>query len=284
MKNRIGVKVVSTLFAMLATLTLVDGPFSQAIACDYYASPNGGGNGLSQSSPFKIANFWPLAKPGSTLCLLDGQYTGSASMINPPKNLRGAASAPITIRALNDGKVTINGQSANQPVKLYYNDYFVLEGFNAHHSNGGVVRLSYSNRNIVRRVAAWDAGDGNTNIFGIHSSSSHNLLEDVAGWGIARKIFSASQGGNYTTIRRAWGRWEGSHVIGPKMTYTLAYNNYNMTCENCIGTWSGERMKQSYTLMDFDGKPWTGNGAGTYTDYGVNQPYGIFAHDRLDND
>ena len=35
------------------------------------------------------------------------------------------------------------------------------------------------------------------------------------------------------------------------MTYTLAYNNYNMTCENCIGTWSGERMKQTYTLLDY---------------------------------
>ena len=68
------------------------------------------------------------------------------------------------------------------------------------------------------------------------------------------------------------------------MTYTLAYNNYNMTCENCIGTWSGERMKQTYTLMDYKQNPWTGRGTGTYTDYGVNQPYGIFALDRLDND
>ena len=168
----------------------------------------GTGSGVSSSQPFKIANFWPLAKPGYILCLLDGQYTGSASMINPPGNLNGTASQPITIRALNDGKATIDGQGINYPVKLRNNDYFVLEGFNAHHSKEGVVELSRSNHNIIRRVAAWDAGDGNTNIFGIHSSSSHNLLEDVAGWGIARKIFSASQGGNYTTIRRAWGRWK----------------------------------------------------------------------------
>ncbi len=68
------------------------------------------------------------------------------------------------------------------------------------------------------------------------------------------------------------------------MTYTLAYNNYNMTCENCIGTWSGERMKQTYVLLDYYGKPWTGRGAGTYTDYAVDQPYGIFGIDALTGD
>ncbi len=51
-----------------------------------------------------------------------------------------------------------------------------------------------------------------------------------------------SYGGDYTTIRRAWGRWERSTVVGPKMTYTLAYNNYHLTCENCLGTWSGQGM------------------------------------------
>ncbi|MPZ75678.1 MAG: hypothetical protein GEU77_04080 [Deltaproteobacteria bacterium] len=253
---------------------------ARAQACTHYASPAGNGVGTSSNSPFKIVNFWPLAKPGYTLCLLDGQYTGSSSMINPPQNLSGTASARITVRALNDGKVTINGLGSSRPVRLYYNSYFVLEGFNARNSVGNVIDLSNSNHNIVRRVAAWDAADNNTNIFGIRGN--HNLLEDVAGWGIARKIFSASQGGNYTTIRRAWGRWEGSHVVGPKMTYTLAYNNYNLTCENCIGTWSGQRMKKTYTLLDYYGKPWTGNGGGTYSNYGVNQPYAIFSVDRLD--
>jgi hypothetical protein len=204
-------------------------------------------------------------------------------MINPPQNLSGTASAPITVKALNDGKVTINGQGRLQPVLLSHNNYFILEGFNARDSKGSVVILNYSNHNIVRRVAAWDAADGNTEVFGAHYGT-YNLFEDVAGWGIARKIFQFSYGGDYTTVRRAWGRWEGSHVVGPKMTYTLAYNNYQMTCENCIGTWSGERMKSSYTLLDYYGKPWTGNGAGTYNNYSVDQPYGIFAIDGLGTD
>jgi hypothetical protein len=274
------VSLIRFSFIALAWMLVIQGT-SVGATCTHYASPTGTGIGTSSAQPFKIANFWPLAKPGYTLCLLDGQYTGSASMINPPQNLSGTASSPITVRALNDGKVTINGQGSLNPVLLSYNNYFVLEGFNAHHGKASVVQLSNSNHNIVRRIAAWDAADGNYNIFGVHSGS-YNLLEDVAGWGVARKTFSASQGGNYLTIRRAWGRWEGSHVTGPKMTYTLAYNNYNMTCENCIGTWSGERMKESYTLLDYYGKPYIGRLGGTYSDYKVNSAYGIFGIDNLD--
>src|SRR3989344_2390269 len=70
-------------------------------SCTHYASPTGGGNGLSQSSPFQIANFWSQASPGKTLCLLDGTYTGANSMITPPENLNGTASAKITLKVLN---------------------------------------------------------------------------------------------------------------------------------------------------------------------------------------
>jgi hypothetical protein len=275
MKLSIGSLIRSILIVAVAA---IGGSAEAASSCTHYASPTGTGNGSSVTQPFKIANFWSVAKPGTTLCLLDGQYTGSASMINPPKNLSGTAAARITVRALNDGKVRINGQGSNVPVQLSYNNYFVIEGINASNSVASVVSISNSNNNIVRRVAAWDAADGNTSIFGIHGSN-YNLLEDVAGWGVARKIFQSSYNGNHTTIRRAWGRWEGSHVVGPKMTYTLAYNNTDMLVENAIGTWSGERMKQTYTLLDYYGKPWTGTGAGTYTNYRVDQPYGIFGND-----
>lgn len=270
--------IIRAVFSAVAILiTGGQAAYAQA-ACTHYASPAGTSNGTSASQPFKIASFWSIAKPGQTLCLLDGEYTGATSMINPPKNLSGTASARITVRALNDGKVRINGQGGAYPVQLSYNNYFSIEGINASNSAASVVSISNSNNNIVRRVAAWDAADGNHSIFGIHNSN-YNLLEDVAGWGIARKIYESSQGGNYTTIRRAWGRWEGSHVVGPKMTYTLAYNNTNMIVENALGTWNGERMKQTYVLLDYYGKPWTGNGAGTYTNYGVDQPYGIFGID-----
>jgi hypothetical protein len=199
-------------------------------------------------------------------------------MIDPPDNLSGRDGSPITVRALNDGKATINGQGRSRPVLLNLNNYFVLEGFNAHSSNESVVRIVRSNHNVVRRVAAWDAADGNEAIVST-GASEYTLFEDVAAWGIGRKVFSASQGGNYTTCRRCWGRWEGSHFVGPKLTYTLAYNNHHMIIENSIGTWSGEKMKETYVLQCPSGTTYSKCGQ-TMTGYRVDQAEAIFGVDR----
>ena len=101
----------------------------------YYASPAGAGDGSSIDSPFRISDFWGYAQPGDTLCLLDGRYTGAESMITPPPYLAGTPGNPITVRALNDGRVELDGESACRPIYLNYNDYFVIEGVNAHSSS-----------------------------------------------------------------------------------------------------------------------------------------------------
>ena len=99
-------------------------------------------------------------------------------MIRPPHGLSGTSEAPITIRALNDGKVLINGQGSKDPVRLYENDWFVILGNRRLLATG--MRISsacgsssrVSSHNAIRRVAAWDAGDNNTEIFGAHNDSS----------------------------------------------------------------------------------------------------------------
>jgi hypothetical protein len=88
------------------------------------------------------------------------------------------------------------------------------------------------------------------------------LLEDVCGFGTGRKIFTNSQGGNNTTIRRAWGRWEKSNRIGPKQVYSFVYRSYDAIFENVIGTWDEAAM---------------GGQA-------VDQPYGILAMDAIGNE
>src|SRR5262249_20784256 len=119
--------------------------------------------------------------------------------------------------------------------------------------------------------------DSNNNIFGSHDGT-YNLFEDVAGWGTARKIISGSQGQDgHLTVRRAWGRWERSTVTGPKMVDTLGYNNYPMTCENCIGTWNGEGMPDTYNLKDYSGNDIVP--IQTFTNHRVQEPYGIFSND-----
>jgi len=126
--------------------TSVSGPSE---AATYYASPGGSGDGRTERRPFQVADFWQQAKPGDTL-LLDGRYRGGASMITPTPNLKGEPGRPITVRALHDGRVEMDGENTRRPVKLYQNDSFVLEGFNGHSAYGGrdnasVVTLSRSN-------------------------------------------------------------------------------------------------------------------------------------------
>src|SRR3989338_6501259 len=216
---------------------------AQAASCTHYASPNGGGNGLSQSSPFQIANFWGVAGPGKTLCLLDGIYTGGNSMITPPSGLGGSSGNPITIRALNDGSVGINGQSARQPLKFNNNSWWIVEGVNLYNGSNNVVEVwTNSNNNIFRRIVAWDAPVTDNAMLFLNGQNTGNLYEDIAGFGNARKIFEWYNGGasGTVTIRRAWGQFSAntwSSPGGPKMVYSNMYNSRNALYENLIGNW-----------------------------------------------
>jgi Carbohydrate family 9 binding domain-like len=234
--------IVIQLYVFSASFfVLVPAPLQAASGCTHYASPTGTGTGLSTSSPFKISNFWAVAAPGKTLCLADGTYTGDSSMIRPPSGLNGTATAPITIAAINDGKVYINGQNARLPMQLNNNSWWIIEGIDVANSNASVINTkSGASHNIIRRVCAWNANESQSTVWTINSPD--NLLEDVCGFGTGRKIFSDSQGGDFTTLRRAWGMWERSLQIGPKSVFDISYNTRNETYENVIGTWDETAM------------------------------------------
>ena len=172
-------------------LPFTDSIFSQTTVCNYYASPTGTGNGLSQSSPFKISNFWPVAKPGATLCLLNGIYTGANSMINPPANLNGTSSQKITVKALNDGGVRINGQSTNTPVILMTTT--TTSCWRALTRTQAPQRLcAFDGGGLQHRAAgrAWDANtNGNFHVFNVRYGTG-NLLEDTCGFGTEEKFMS----------------------------------------------------------------------------------------------
>jgi hypothetical protein len=215
-----------------------------SLACDYYASPNGGGNGLSQSSPFKVSSFWPNASSGKTLCLLDGTYTGQDSMIDPGWNypsVSGSSGNPITVRALNDGKVWIDGQFSRRPVYLSNNKWFVLEGFNAYNGSDKVVVIGSSNVTI-RRVIAWNVSNSMSNADETFLvAGPNNTVEDCAAWGTGRKVLSGVQTGNDVVFRRCWVRFE-EHPLSqvnnnPDTSVELGYNALRQTFENIIGTW-----------------------------------------------
>ena len=53
-----------------------------AVECaDFYASPAGRGSGTTIETPCRIADFWPRARPGDTLWLLDGTYTSKVLQV-----------------------------------------------------------------------------------------------------------------------------------------------------------------------------------------------------------
>jgi hypothetical protein len=214
--------------------------------CDYYAAPGGTGNGASPSTPFRVVDFWAVARPGVTLCLLDGVYTGRQSMIIPSAGMSGTSNQPITIRALNDGAVTIDGQFAHYPLHLSGNNWWVFEGFNAHSSVEEVVRIRSSSNNIFRRMVAWDAHiDANAGVWSLAVNSSNNLFEDIAGFGTARKVVTFHSGSNDNTMRRGWFRWEGA-TQGGNYAVSMTYKTYRNTFENILATWSGESLPDSY--------------------------------------
>jgi hypothetical protein len=232
--------------------------------CTHWASNTGTGDGSAVGKPYKISNFTSTAVAGNVLCLLDGTYTGSTGMIVPSAARKGNKLAPITITAINDGEVFINGQDARIPISLSSdNDWWIIEGINAGNSSGEVVRITGgSDNNIIRRTCAWDANPNvNNDLWGIHNSTG-NTLEDVCGFGTGRKIFSNSQLGNNVTIRRAFGVWMSHSVTGPKMTFTAVYDSYGATFENNIGTWDGTASDQPYGIFGMDkltAAPWEAN-------------------------
>lgn len=244
----------------------------------YYAAPNASGSGLSASSPFTIANFLAIARSGDVLNLLgsnmltDGLYQGSANLIQPNAGLDG-----ITIQALNDGGVLLDGQFTNLPIFLRGNNNWLLQGFNARNGNGNVCQLgnylvSTSNSNTFRRMVMWDGNmTTNTHVF-MFISSSNNLVEDCAFFGAGRNVFHNFGTSDGNIARRVWARWEGSTTQGGKLAFQMDYAGHGLLCENCIGTWSAELMPESYLLTD----P-SGNSLGiAMSNFAVDQPYSIF--------
>jgi hypothetical protein len=94
---------------------------------------------------------------------------------------------------------------------------------------------------------AWDANiSTNVNVVQV-SDSNNTVFEDLAAFGTGRKSISTSQGGNNTTCRRCWARWEGSTHTSPKLVFEVVYNSTGFRCENCIGSVTGQSMPESYT-------------------------------------
>jgi hypothetical protein len=221
---------------------------------------------------------------------MDGTYTGTAGMIDPPTGLSGTDGNQIKIRAINDGEALIDGEDARLTIRLAdENSWFVLEGFNARNSVNGSetvdIGRTNSSFNIIRRLVAWNnvAQHGSFPIT-VRSGAQENLIEDSAFFGMGRKACGMlSSNGMNTIWRRVWCRWEGFWINpsgtttgGPKMAMTGMYhtdsnpNGSGTIAENLIGTWTGERnciapegCDERYGLITGDGDNSTPSSTGS---------------------
>ena len=214
-------------------------------ACTHYAASNGTGSACTSSSPCKIASWWSLAGPGTTLCLRDGTYTGAQSMITPPAGLEGTATLPITVRAEHDGAVLLDAQHQGFAVYLGKhdgrpNDWFVIEGINGTNGLESIMRVASAD-SVVRRVVAW-TGTSGAPTDGISIVGLRSRAEDCAAWGSnLRKPLQGSQAGNLqgAGYRRCWAEWNDHPETDqkPNNTLQIGYNSTNQLFENLILTW-----------------------------------------------
>lgn len=184
-----------------------------SVAGVYYLSPSGNdsNSGKTESQAWatfdralSIDNPGNKLQPGDTLVLLDGIYRQSIS----PYGVSGSADGRITIRALNDGKVVIDGERQRVPVDLT-EPYFDVEGIIFKNSSESVLAIHSSN-NIFRRISGYNANtDGNSHVFEI--VGSNNLIEDCVASGSGRKMILIFSGldpeGQHNTIRRCFASY-----------------------------------------------------------------------------
>jgi hypothetical protein len=236
-------KLTLFLFFILSGIVLFTAVYhSKAQNNTYYISPTGNDNRSGQSEGQAWATFeraWQDLYPGDTLILLDGTYY---QKIHPNKR-NGEPGNPITIRAQNDGKAIIDGQSVRIPVQLGeawpgpIGQYYVIEGIVAKNSSDSVYKILDDN-NVLRRVSGFNANtDINAHVFAIFYSNN-NLIEDCLASGSGRKM-AVIYKGDGNTIRRCfadWHEWDGRdwHDCWPWGDGIEIYDgNYN-TIENSI--------------------------------------------------
>ena len=207
--------------------------------CTAYASNNGSGSSCSESSPCTIGTWLSQkAAPGGVLCLKDGIYTGGEQMLQFAAK-SGAAGNPITVRAVNDGAVLIDGEHNRRPLDCNAS-YITVQGLDVKNGNDTTLVLRGSHCTVQRVIAYTEAPSDGANENTCDAGGDNNLLEDSACIGYSRKTYAAgARGGNGpNTIRRTYlefhGAPAGSAQGNPTNVLEIGYGQSNVTAENVI--------------------------------------------------
>ncbi len=248
------------------------------------AGNNAAADCQSSSSGFcTLARAIALSVSGDSVALKCGNATarnpmwfkGANDMIAPAANKSG-----VTVRAETgcEGKILVDAEfaSSRRPVALRSsNSNWVIQDINLRNGYDALISIDFgSSNNVVRRVVGWDMrADIYSGLIAVHHSSTNNLFEDVAVFGVAAKTVTMSQGGSNFTCRRCWIRWEGNMNSGSALGITTAYNSQSALLENSLITHDGISQPQTYTSV--------GNQAVNFTNYGTYQSTFV-GIDRID--
>ncbi len=238
-----------------ALLAVLAGGAAQAAT--YHVSPQGDDarDGLSAAAAWATFDrAFRALEPGDTLLLADGTYR---QQLRPTRS--GEAEHPITIRALNDGEATIDGEFRRDSVYIT-RDYIVVEGLVARNAARSVFAIVRGSHNMLRRCSGYDASpDVNSPVFEVsYPEAQYNLFVDCAAGGSGRKMFMFFLS-EHNTMRRCfanWQRWDGRRDRGqfwPNGANLEFYGANHCTMENCIAYgrvpawWSVSMFAQSNT-------------------------------------
>jgi Bacterial Ig domain/Chondroitinase B len=208
--------------------------------CSHYASPTGTGSTCTESAPCRLTTWITsssLARPGATLCLMDGTYGDGLALTGP---MSGTAEQPITVRALHDGKVVIDGQYGQRPLDCLAS-YWTVEGLDLRNGHDSVAVLRGTGC-VARRIVAYSTDHTLEHHLNevIDVGGTRNLCEDCAAFGFARKMIAvgARGGPGPNTIRRAFVELNGFQPTAesghPTNPIELGYDQDNVTFENII--------------------------------------------------
>lgn len=178
-------------------------------------------------------------QPGDTLLIQDGYYY---QQIRP--TVDGEPGKPITIKAVNDGKVTVDAQGKDYAMLLGdtwpgpIDSWFVVEGIIVRNGYEAALKIKGTNI-VVRRVSAYDAStDQNSAVVAV-TDAANVLLEDllIAGTGRKELLIFNSQHVTARRIYTKWTRWDGRIFCNagwPAGNGVNPYSSDYITVENAI--------------------------------------------------
>ncbi|MBA4374489.1 MAG: hypothetical protein C0402_16690 [Thermodesulfovibrio sp.] len=181
-------------------------------AATYYVAVDGSDSSSGTSSaPFgTFTKAMGVLKAGDTLLIKDGTYHQTLNV-----TVSGTAVSVITIKAVNDGAVIVDGQGKRDPLKLAGRSYVDVEGIVFKNAVYDLIRVSGGSNHInLRRLSAYNAGVGNYHLFLIWNSSTVVVEDCIAsqtkGTNKAGRYGIVSFGGaNNNTFRRNYVKYYG---------------------------------------------------------------------------